>query len=140
MLGLGPGARSYTRGLHYSSEYAVSQAGVRGLLEAWAARPREAFAVADYGVRLDSGEQRRRYLLKSLLRTEGLDLAAYQAAFGSQALADFPELAELEAAGLARRDALRLAPTEAGLAFSDALGPWLYSPAVRALSQEFELR
>ena len=29
MIGLGPGARSYTRSMHYSTEYAVGQTGVR---------------------------------------------------------------------------------------------------------------
>src|SRR5262249_2986370 len=33
MVGLGCGARSYTRGLHYSTEYAVRGRGVREILE-----------------------------------------------------------------------------------------------------------
>jgi oxygen-independent coproporphyrinogen-3 oxidase len=41
MLGLGCGARSYTRGLHYASEYAVGARGVRGILADYVARPEE---------------------------------------------------------------------------------------------------
>ncbi len=37
MVGLGCGARSYTRGLHYSSEYAVGASGVRAILRDYVA-------------------------------------------------------------------------------------------------------
>jgi oxygen-independent coproporphyrinogen-3 oxidase len=131
MVGLGCGARSYTRALHYSSEYAVGARGVREILAAFVARPEEAFAVADYGFRLDSGEQRRRYVLQSLLCQEGLDFTAYTRRFGPDVLEDLPCLAELAPRGLAERVENRLCLTAAGLEFSDALGPWLYSEQVR---------
>ena len=41
------------------------------------------FAAADYGFVLDEDEQRRRWLILSLLSDEGLDLAAYRAKFGA---------------------------------------------------------
>ena len=44
MVGLGPGARSYTRALHYSSEYAVKATRVRGIIDEFNDRDAEAFA------------------------------------------------------------------------------------------------
>jgi oxygen-independent coproporphyrinogen-3 oxidase len=140
MVGLGCGARSYTRELHYSSEYAVGAVGVRDIIRDFVARPDSAFAVASHGIRLGPDERRRRYLLQSLLHHSGLDLAAYRAAFGSDARQDVPPLVELLLLGLAdlRGDTLTLTP--AGLEQSDAIGPWLYSEAVNRLSAEYTWR
>jgi oxygen-independent coproporphyrinogen-3 oxidase len=140
MVGLGCGARSYTRALHYSDEYAVRQGGVREILSAYNARPSSAFAQAAYGFSLNPDEQRRRYVLLTLLQAEGLSLAGYAERFGSLALDDLPELAELEPLGLARRTADRLVLTAAGLERSDVIGPFLYSPAVRARMEAYAWR
>lgn len=140
MIGLGVGARSYTRAVHYSSEWAVGARGVRDIIDRWLATPDAAFAVADYGFLLDEHEQRRRWLILSLLSAEGLDPAAYRRRFGRDAGADFPELAELAVRGLAETaagGALRLTP--AGLARADAIGPWLGSADVRRRMAEYEL-
>ena len=141
MIGLGCGARSYTRTLHYSSEYAVSRTGVRGILADYIGKPEEEFDVADYGIVLDAGEQRRRYVLMSLLQAEGLNLARYRRRFGAEAWEHLPELKELETHGLAETlhgSLLRM--TAAGLERSDTIGPWLTSQKIRALMQEYELR
>ena len=141
MIGLGCGARSYTRALHYSSEYAVGAAGVREIIADYLAKDDPAFGVADYGCELDAAERRRRWVIKSLLRTEGIDLADYQRHFGSAATDDVPELAGLVETGLAEQcDGGRLVPTPAGLERSDAIGPWLYSEAVRRGMEAYELR
>jgi len=139
MVGLGCGARSYTRGLHYSTEWAVGARGVRDIIDRWVQRDEAAFAVADYGIRLDASEQRRRWLILSLLSDEGLDVAAYRAKFGAPVDADFPELAELAPRGLAKQRGDILALTHAGLARADAIGPWLYSADVRTRMAEYEL-
>lgn len=127
MVGLGPGARSYTRALHYSSEYAVAQTGVRRIVDSFAERD---FSRADYGVRLDDSEQKLRWLIKSLLRAEGVALSGYRERFASSLEDDHPRLGELLEAGLAERSCDRLKLTEEGLARSDTLGPWLYSEAM----------
>jgi oxygen-independent coproporphyrinogen-3 oxidase len=140
MVGLGCGARSYTRGLHYSSEYAVGAAGIKEILRAYVARPDEAFAVTDYGFRLDAEDQRRRYVIQSILQAEGLSATAYSARFGGSVWEDLPQLAELEESGLAvRRDGV-LALTATGLEQSDVIGPWLYSTKVRALMGAYVAR
>jgi oxygen-independent coproporphyrinogen-3 oxidase len=137
MIGLGCGARSYTRALHYASEYAVRAAGIREILADYVARPDEAFDQADYGFRLDPDEQRRRYVLQSLLCGEGLRHDVYERRFGTAVGADLPELAELEPLGLATRTAEGLRLTATGLERSDTIGPWLYSPAVRGLTEAY---
>lgn len=140
MVGLGCGARSYTRALHYSTEYAVGRTGVRSILESYLRREAESFAAADCGFRLDDDEQRRRYVLKSLLRVEGLSREAYRDRFGSEANQDLPGLARLVEAGLVTRSETHLKPTEAGLERSDAVGPWLYSERVRRSMEAYPLR
>lgn len=128
MVGLGCGARSYTSRLHYSFDYAVSVRQVRGILEDYLARPAEDFDVAEVGFALDGTEQRRRWLLKSLLRVPGIAPGDYLARFGTDVDADFPALRLLREAG--HLDGHRL--TAEGLAHSDAIGPWLTSDGVRA--------
>jgi len=140
MVGLGCGARSYTRALHYSSEYAVGRAGIKSILADYIARPDAAFAVADYGAALSPDEQRRRYLIYTLLTVDGVDRAAYRARFGTDLLTDLPQLTELEEGGLAVRTADRLRLTSRGIERSDVVGPWLYSDAARAQMGTFALR
>ncbi|ANH94384.1 coproporphyrinogen III oxidase [Streptomyces sp. SAT1] len=135
MIGLGCGARSYTADLHYSFDYAVGTHEIRAIVDDYVARPAADFAHAEYGRRVDAGEARRRHLLQSLLQADGLDTAEYRTRFGTAPEEDFPaELARFAERGwLAATDprtALRLTPE--GLAHSDALGPELFSPAVRA--------
>jgi oxygen-independent coproporphyrinogen III oxidase len=140
MVGLGCGARSYTRSLHYSGEYAVGAKGVREILADYVARSDGEFAAVDYGFWLDEDERRRRFVLQSLLQTDGLERVHYRRRFGSDALDDLPQLAELEPAGLATVDGDRVRLTDAGLERSDAVGPWLFSDRVRALMAGYELR
>jgi oxygen-independent coproporphyrinogen-3 oxidase len=139
MVGLGCGARSYTRGLHYSREYAVGASGIRAILADYLARPDEDLATADHGFRLGPEDQRRRYILQSLLQKTGLDPDAYRSRFGADPCADIPELDELESHGLAGRTPDRLRLTDRGLERSDAIGPWLYSRRVTELMQTYQL-
>ena len=129
-VGLGCGARSYTSSLHYSFDYAVGVAGVRAVLDDYLARPAADFEYAEIGFELDEVEQRRRWLLKSLLRRDGVDATGYTARFGTAFTDDFPQLGDLVERGWLTADRRTL--TAAGLARSDAIGPWLVSGPVRA--------
>ena len=95
---------------------------------------------AEVGFWLDGEEQRRRYLLQSLLHHEGLVLADYRARFGSSPLEDFAPLRALQEAGWARVELGRLTLSPERLECSDEIGPWLYSDAVLRLSGEYALR
>jgi coproporphyrinogen III oxidase-like Fe-S oxidoreductase len=131
MVGLGCGARSYTSRLHYSHDYAVELRHVRGVLASYL--DAEDFGLARFGVRLDDDEQRRRWLVRTLLVVHGVDLPAYAERFGgARPEDDCPQLAELVERGWAERSPERFRLTAEGLAHADAIGPWLASPRVRA--------
>jgi oxygen-independent coproporphyrinogen-3 oxidase len=139
MVGLGCGARSYTRGLHYSDEWATGAVGVKAIIAGWIERSDESFDQAWYGISLDAGEQRRRFIIQSLLHASGLSAPDYRARFGTQVMEDHPELREVIDLGLAENtSALHLTPR--GFELSDCLGPWLYSDMVRERMREFDLR
>jgi coproporphyrinogen III oxidase-like Fe-S oxidoreductase len=129
MVGLGCGARSYTTSLHYSFDYAVGVSEVRAVLDDYLSRPAADFRYAEIGFDLDQAEQRRRWLVKSLLRRTGVDPDAYRERFGTPHSDDFPQLTELVERGWLDDERCRL--TAAGLARSDAIGPWLVSGPVR---------
>ncbi|MCP4134428.1 MAG: coproporphyrinogen III oxidase family protein [bacterium] len=131
MIGLGCGARSYTSSLHYSSRYAVTRKGIQRILEEYISRSRESFGVADYGFILNEREQRRRYIIKSLFRSEGLDLEAYLNLFNTNAPDDFAELKELPELGLAGKNDSIFSLTRKGLAYSDAIGYRMMSDLVK---------
>ncbi|NTW02609.1 MAG: coproporphyrinogen III oxidase family protein [Oscillochloris sp.] len=140
MIGLGCGARSYTSGMHYSSEYAVGVAGVRAILSSYVHSSDSAFAAAHYGVALSPHDQRRRYLIQSLLQAEGLNRAAYRQRFGQDVIDEVPQLAALIECGFAVAEPTCLQLTDAGLERSDAIGPWLYTASVVQLMRAYDLR
>ncbi|MBS1153164.1 MAG: coproporphyrinogen oxidase family protein [Myxococcaceae bacterium] len=138
MVGVGVGARSYTRGLHYSSEFAVGSRAVRGMIDSYCERPAESFTAAHHGFALSAAEQQRRCAILSLLSEEGLSRATFLARFGVPADQALPQLAELIAHGLGREEGGVLRLTEAGLERSDVIGPWLHSDAVDAAMRQWE--
>jgi oxygen-independent coproporphyrinogen-3 oxidase len=129
MIGLGCGARSYTSRLHYSYDYAVELRRVRGVLAGYL--DAEDLGVARFGFRLDGDEQRRRWVLRTLLVVDGVDLPTYAARFGGVPQDDLPQLLELIERGWAEVSGDRFRLTAEGLAHADAIGPWLASDRVR---------
>jgi oxygen-independent coproporphyrinogen-3 oxidase len=136
MAGLGVGARSYTRRVHYGSDYAVAARAVESVIERWVAR--DDFSHAEHGFVLDDDEQRRRWMLLGLFG-DGVDRAAYRARFGADVLEHVPELRDVIERGFATDEA-RITLTESGLERSDAIGPFLVSAAVRARMEAWEPR
>lgn len=140
MIGIGCGARSYTRSLHYATEYAVSGAGIRAIIDAYITSSNVEYTHASHGFRLDRDEQVRRFVIKSLLRIPGIDCRLYHSTFGTDVMDDTPQLEELLDVGLAETRNERIGLTPAGLERSDTIGPWLYSQAVRGLSEAHRWR
>ncbi|TYP79217.1 STM4012 family radical SAM protein [Paenibacillus methanolicus] len=138
MVGLGCGARSYTRDVHYASRYAVGRKATASIIADYVQAER--YDTADYGIVLNREELRRRYILKAILHAEGLELSSYSTRFGSAAIDDYVELGLLAEAGLAVFEAGRLKLTVAGLALSDAIGDWFITPDIRARMEGFEMR
>lgn len=139
MVGLGVGARSYTKTLHYSSEYAVGRKGVKNIIHDYNEKTDQDFQHILYGTRLSLEEQKRRYVIKSILEGAYLDFKAYHNFFGSNPLEDLPALEELYELQLAPIEKDKLQLNQAGLELSDVIGPWLYSKRVHAMMQDFEL-
>ncbi|MFJ5232742.1 STM4012 family radical SAM protein [Kitasatospora sp. NPDC088391] len=140
MVGLGCGARSYTSKLHYSFDYAVDAREVRRIIDDYVAAPD--FSRAELGWEMTDEETRRRHLVQSLLQGEGVDLAGYRARFGSSPHQDFPaELGGFAERGWLAEDADgRLLLSPEGLAWSDAIGPRLFSAGVRERMAEYAPR
>ncbi|CNE38509.1 oxygen-independent coproporphyrinogen III oxidase HemN [Mycobacterium tuberculosis] len=139
MVGLGCGARSYTSSLHYSFEYAVGAGQVRSIIDSYVSETD--FATARVGFTLDGDEQHRRHLLQSLLQATGVDRAAYRARFGGDPLNDFAAvLAPFEDRGWLETSDTALRLTPEGLAYSDAIGPALFSSRVQTLMDAYEAR
>jgi len=133
MVGLGAGARSYTRQLHYSTDYAVGRSGTIDIIQDFLALDAAGFSQARHGFVLGPEEQRRRYAIQSLLTEPGLDLGAYRERFGSDCLRDLPQLLELDPLGLLEDQPGMLRLNRRGYAYADTIGPWLASDAVRDL-------
>lgn len=139
MVGLGAGARSYTQALHYSTEYAVGRHGVKDIIEHYIDQSSHDFAHAHYGITLNHDEQKRRFVIQSLLNTEGLDTEAYRQRFGSAAAVDFPQLSALHQASLAVIDHPIIRLSIRGFERADTIGPWLASTSVTERMQGYAL-
>jgi oxygen-independent coproporphyrinogen-3 oxidase len=139
MVGLGPGARSYTRSVHWSTRFAVGVGAVLEELDGWLAASVDDHLHAGWGFRLDDDERARRYALQGLLLAEGLSRSAFVERFGEEPCVRLPELRALVDEGLFTVDE-RIRPTAAGLERSDAIGPSLYSASVRAQMESWSLR
>ncbi len=140
MLGLGVGARSYTSQLHYSSRYAVSRRGVTEIVNDYVESIHSGMAPINYGFELNKDDQHRRYLILSLLSSEGIKFDLYQNRFKTELLQDFPELEQLVQHQFAKSTSATMALTQKGLEYSDSIGPWLYSGKVNSLSNSCDVQ
>ncbi len=139
MIGLGCGARSYTRRLHYGSPYAVGRSGAQRILRDFLALDAAGLAEARHGIRLDEQDRRRRFLILTLLHA-GCERREYRAQFGSDLIEDFPFLVQFGDRGwlTVTPEAIRLTP--AGVERSDTIGPLLFSEKVRRLMEQHRCR
>ncbi|RVW10525.1 coproporphyrinogen III oxidase family protein [Prescottella agglutinans] len=141
MIGLGCGARSYTRGLHYSFDYAVDAREVRAIVDDYVAGTVDDFRRAVVGHAMIEDEARRRHLLQSVLQATGMPSSDYRSRFGADPHEHFgAELDRWAERGWLLSEGGRLRLTALGMAYSDALGPELFSPRVRAAMAEYEGR
>lgn len=140
MVGLGAGARSYTKYTHYSSEYAVGAKNVKAIIQNYVKREASSFQTIDYGITLNESELKIRYVIKSLLQAEGLNAKEYENYFCSSITEDHPKLKQLVEEGLCIIKNNRWQLTSRGIDFSDAIGPWLYSNEIITKMQTFELK
>ncbi len=136
MIGLGTGARSYTKDIHYSSRYAVRRKPSIDIVEDYINQT-DNFYFAKFGFKLSLEEKKRRYLIKSFLRCSGLVRAEYNHFFSTDCVEDFHELNLLEKQGLATISDEKVKLTNLGIAYSDSIGPELISSKVKNLIKEY---
>jgi oxygen-independent coproporphyrinogen-3 oxidase len=112
---------------------------VKRIIDTYIKRPANERVFASHGIRLSADEERRRFVIQSLLQAEGLALDAYARRFDSDPFEDLPLLRDLVEHHLARLEGFRLALTPEGLERSDAIGPALVSPVSGQLMSEYVL-
>ncbi|MFD1261839.1 STM4012 family radical SAM protein [Entomomonas asaccharolytica] len=139
MVGLGCGARSYTRELHYSNEYAVGRKGIKAILESYNSRTEADFKQISYGFKMDEDTQKRRFILQSILHMSGLSIELYQKCFASSPFTDYPQLAKLVALQLIEDKQSCWKLTQRGLELADLIGPWFYAPDIEQRMNSYQL-
>jgi oxygen-independent coproporphyrinogen-3 oxidase len=138
LLGLGAGARSYTRALHCSTPWKMAARNIRTVVADYESAWRSGDALIRHGFALDADEQRRRFVILSLLY-DGLDRTAFADRFAADARALFaPEWQALLDEGCARDEGSVLRLTPRGVRHADVVGHLFFSPRVRRLSDDFE--
>jgi oxygen-independent coproporphyrinogen-3 oxidase len=138
LLGLGAGARSYTRALHYSTPWRMVARNIRAVIADYEGAWRSDDALIRHGFALDADEQRCRFVILSLLY-DGLDCAAFADAFAADARALFaPQWQALFAEGCVHDDGAALRLTARGVRHSDVVGHLFFSDRVRRLAETFE--
>ncbi len=137
MIGIGAGARSYTKKLHYSTNYAVTRKATKAIIHAYSLK--EDFKTIDYGVYLDNKEQMNRFFIKSLIDGGVLSPEKFKRQFGRDCLS-FPIIQQLLDEKCLEWTANYLQLSEAGMEMEDAIGPLFFSDTVRQLMQVFELK
>jgi oxygen-independent coproporphyrinogen-3 oxidase len=126
MVGLGAGARSYTRHLHYSTPWKMIARNIRAIVENYIGSDHTQIT---HGIWLDDDERLRRRVIQDLLYN-GLDVGE---------AAGFPEeFAALAEEGLIRTVADRITLTPRGVRHADIVGNLFFSPRVRTLIEEYE--
>ena len=136
MVGLGAGARSYTKSVHYSWDYAVGRKAIAAIIDKYS--DCRDFSKIRHGIQLSFREEQRRYVIKSVLNRDGLDLARFKKRFGIDAVASFKELEVLLDARYLVQDDQILRPTSLGFERADAMGPFLISSDVEQSMKDYQ--
>jgi oxygen-independent coproporphyrinogen-3 oxidase len=138
MVGLGAGARSYTRGLHYSTPWRMVARNIRGVVESYCAAMAAGDTRVSQGFALDVDEERRRFVIQSLLY-DGLDRNDFRARFEADACSLFlPQWQALEEEGCVTVDDKAIRLTARGVRHADVVGQLFFSEHVRELMEAYE--
>ncbi len=138
MVGLGAGARSYTRHLHYSTPWKMTTRNIRGVIDDYCS----AMEAGDFSIRhgfvLDDDERQRRWLIQTLFGG-GIDRLEAETRLDRSDLLHFrPQFDLLEEEGCIVRRSGRIDLTSRGIRHSDLVAQVFFSPRVRDLMAEFE--
>lgn len=140
LLGLGCGARSRAPDVHYSTDYAVRRQAVLPIIQDYCQRSSTDFQSANYGIELSRDEQMRRFIIKTILNADGLNLRLFEKRFDQSPIQLFPELSQLCEAGLMSMTEDHIRPTDEAFQYADAIGPLFYSQAIATRMREYRLK
>ncbi|WBW98355.1 STM4012 family radical SAM protein [Oceanirhabdus sp. W0125-5] len=135
MVGVGCGARGYVDNIHYSRPYAVMQKNINAIINDYIQE--DNFEYAKYGYILNEDEQKRRYILKSILKITGLNIKDYENKYKKSPLDEFKELNSLISEKFLINENDRIYPTDKGLMYSDIIGNLFISEDVNTKVIDF---
>jgi oxygen-independent coproporphyrinogen-3 oxidase len=138
LIGIGVGARSYTETIHYSTDYVVTQSSTINIIKDYIDKGFE--NLIQNGFKLDTDEQKRRYIILNLLINK-LNYSAYEKKFGSEMLEEFTdEFAAIEEEGCIEidRDDGTIILTDKGFKYSSIIGSLFESEKVKNLINSFK--
>lgn len=139
MIGIGAGARSYTKTLHYSTHYAVSRKAIQSIIEAYSNKKPTDFQEITYGIYLDEAERIRRFLIKSLIDGGSLDIELFEQHFNRK-ITSISIVLDLFEQGWLTQNGSTIRLNQAGMEMEDFIGPALFSDHVQSLMNEYELQ
>lgn len=135
MLALGCGGRTYFNHMHFCEPYQIKAKACRQALENYIHK-KDFFDHQSLYV-LNDEEQKRRYVIKNLLHTVGIDMHGYREHFHASIMEDFPVLNDLIQREWAYVQGGFLRLSAVGISLSDAIGPIFISDEVRMKMERY---
>ncbi|MCI5058713.1 MAG: STM4012 family radical SAM protein [Flavobacteriales bacterium] len=135
MVGIGSGARSYTKNLHYSTNYAVSRKATKEIIHAYG---EASFEQVRYGIFLDLEERVRRFIIKSLIDGGSLDMQLFETEFNFNVI-ELDIINQLFEQNWIMENGGIIQLTNEGMEKEDLIGPMLFTPKVKELMKKFQL-
>ena len=135
-LSIGCGGRSYLGNLHFCTPYYVRQKDCNMQLERYLAT--KDHRKITHGFFLDKEEEKRRYVIKNILFTSGLNMGNFRKNFGKDVDKEFAILDIWKEKGYLKKEGDTYKLTTEGMALSDYLGPQLISSNVKGRMEEWE--
>ncbi len=135
-LSLGCGGRTYLGRLHTCTPYKITRCAALKELDSYIQI--KDHMIVHHGILLSDDELKRRYVIKHLMIIPGISKKAYQKAFASDLLVDFPMISEWKKLGWIDESNDLIGLSEMGLGLSDYIGPKLISEEIAAKMMEWE--
>ncbi|WP_299674318.1 STM4012 family radical SAM protein [uncultured Dokdonia sp.] len=135
MIGIGAGARSYTKELHYSTDYAVDRKVIKNIISNYSHT--DDFNTISYGIALNDWEQKTRFVIKSVTDGGKLSHQLYQTLFGTDVFQEFEILQVLLDKEWLEKEQENYTLSLKGMCYEDIIGPALYSDDVKSLMKNY---
>ena len=137
-ISLGVGGRSYIGRLHCCAPYSDNQTVIKRQISEYISNGDN--NLIDYGFILNNSELKRRFIIKNLFVSSGMNMDDYKIMFDSELTDEFSLINEWIEKEICFEDKVnrRFFLTEKGIALSDYLGSQLISPTVTSLMDQWE--